>query len=86
MRADERYRFKKIRDGCKARITSSLFVELAVTQELKLRPMERVAVNLPVIQLDGADGLLGREEVSTFVAQTQVAHEVFVLREPARDS
>jgi hypothetical protein len=50
----------RIGDGCKARIPIALVVEFAATQELELRQVKRVAVNLPVAELDGADGLFGR--------------------------
>ena len=71
VRTDERHRFEKIGERREARVATALVVELAAAQELELRPMERVAVDLSVIQLDRADGLLGREEVPASVAQAR---------------
>ena len=75
VRADERHRLKKIGERREARIAAALVVEFAAAQEFQLRSVERVAVNLPVVELDRADGLLGREEVPAAVAQAQIAHE-----------
>ena len=52
VRTDERDGFEKICDGREARVATAFIIELAVTQELELRPVEGVAVNLPVVQLD----------------------------------
>ena len=71
VRADERHGLEEIRERREARVAGALVVELAAAQTLQLRPMERVAVDLPVIQLDGADGLLGREEVPAAIAQAR---------------
>ena len=86
MRTDERHCFQKIGDWCKACVATTFVIEFSPTQELELRPVERIAVDLSMIQLDGTDGLFGREDVSTSLAQPQVAHQVVMLRKPARDS
>ena len=70
---------RKFASGAKRVSPTAFVVELAAAQELQLRPVERVAVNLPMVQLDRADGLLGREEMSATIAQAQVAHERLVL-------
>src|SRR5436190_1896620 len=85
MRTDERHRFEKICDRREVRVTTTFVIKFSATQELELGSVEGVAINLPVVELDRADGLLGREEVPTLIAQAQVTHEVAMLREPARD-
>ena len=74
MRADERDGFEKIRQRCKAFVTGALVVEFAAAQQFKLRPVKCVAVDLSVIELDGADGLRWREEMPTTITQAHVAH------------
>ena len=69
VRADERHGLEEIRERREARVAGALVVELAAAQQLELRPVEGVAVDLAVIQLDRADGLLGREEVPAALAQ-----------------
>ena len=63
MRTDERNCSRENWRRREARVAAALVIELAVAQELELRPVKGVAVDLPMVQLDRADGLLGREEV-----------------------
>ena len=85
MRAGGRDALKKIGDGGEARVAGALVVERAVAHEVELRPVEGVAVDLPVIELDRADGLVGREATQALGAQAAVAAVLFVLVEPRRD-
>ena len=61
MRTDERHRLQEVRDGSKALVAAAFVVELAPAQELNLWSVKGVAINLPMVELDGAVRLLGRE-------------------------
>ena len=55
------------------------------TQKRELRAMIRVGVDLPVIELDRADGLRGRIECRRFGAQAAEGRVLFVRADPGRD-
>ena len=87
MRADERNGFEKIGDCGEACISGAFVIKLAAPQELQLRPVEGVAISLSVVEFDGSDGLLGREEVPPAITQPRVAHGVVMgLRAIPRSS
>jgi hypothetical protein len=53
-----------IGDGRKPRVPAVLVVERTGAEKVQLRPVEGVAVDLPMIELDGADRLIGREPLA----------------------
>ena len=57
-------------------------VELASAQELELAAVKGVPINLPVIELDRANGLRGREQMTAALAQAKIAEHGFVLCQP----
>ena len=63
VRAIRRDVFEKIGERREARVAFALVVEGSGPQEFELRAMVGVAVDLAVIELDGADGLSWRESV-----------------------
>ena len=61
MRAVGRDALKKIGERGEARVAVTLVVEEPSAEKVEFRPMEGVAVDLAMIELDGADGLGWRE-------------------------
>ena len=68
-----------------ARVAFALVVERALAQEIALRAVVGKAVDLAVIQLDRANGLIGGEAREAFRAQTAVGAVLLVLLQPRRD-
>ena len=61
MRACRGIASKKSASSGEAGCRQPFVVERARADEFELRPMLRVAVDLPMVELDGADGLIGGE-------------------------
>ena len=85
MRADRGNAFKKVGDVGEARVAFAFVVELAGAHEVQLRPMKGETVDLPMIELDGANGLAGGETRPAFRAQAVIAAVLLVLLQPRRN-
>ena len=69
----------------RGRALCALVVEDAGTQEFELRSMVRVCIDLPMVELDRADGLIGGKAREAFRAQAPVAAMLLVLPQPRGD-
>src|ERR1700694_2586504 len=85
MWASCRHALQEISEGCKACVAPALVVECACAQQLELRPMVGVAVHLPVVQLDGANGLRCWKSGETQPSQSAIAAMLFVCVQPGHD-
>src|SRR5262249_43951608 len=86
MRAIHGNGLQEIGEHGKVRVPRTLVVEIARAKELQLGAMVCVTVNLPVIELNGANRLIGREVSKTFRAQTAIRTVLPILLEPSGDS
>jgi hypothetical protein len=77
--------FQKVCDGREACVAGPLVVERSRAQELELRAVEGVAVDLAVIQLDGADSLVGGGAAQAVGPQAAIAAMLLVRVEPRCD-
>ena len=77
--------FEKVGERCEARVAFPLLVEGSCPQEFELWAMVGVAVDLAVVELDGADGLGGRKARKALRPQTAVAAVTLVFLQPRGD-
>ena len=89
VRADRGDAFEEVGERCEASgrggARGALIVEGAVSEKAELRAVVRIGVHLTVIQLDRADGLIGRKAREAFGAEAPIAAMPLVLLQPRRD-
>ena len=77
--------FEKVGERGETSIPFAFFVERSGAQEFEFRTVVRIAVDLAVVELDRADGLMGGKARETFGTQTAVAAMSLILLQPCAD-
>jgi len=79
VRTVDRYVLQEIRDAREPRVLSAL------SQQRELGPVVREFIDLPVIQLDGADHLRRPKQPPALASQSSVRREAVMIGKPGRN-